>query len=145
MPLRRLRGTRAVTRCCISSIAKKRFKSASLSRICSARCESATRRCETRLPMPWPCAVRSPTLANGPRGWRQNAPDDPGRLVIQRHWIPAFAGMTDSAFAFQEASELLRARRMAELAQRLRLDLTDALARDVELLADLFERMVGLH
>src|SRR3989454_774116 len=34
---------------------------------------------------------------------------------------------------------------MAELAQRLRLDLADALARDVELLADFLERMVGVH
>src|SRR6266567_835890 len=92
---------------------------------------------------------RQPTSSLAVPGFRRrtkkNAPDDPGRLVIQRHWIPAFAAMTDSAFAFQEASELLRARRMAELAQRLRLDLADALARDVELLADLFERVVGVH
>src|SRR6185437_7734198 len=34
---------------------------------------------------------------------------------------------------------------MLELAQRLRLDLPDALAGDGELLADLLERMVGVH
>ena len=34
---------------------------------------------------------------------------------------------------------------MAELAQRLRLDLTDSLSRDVELLADLFKRVVRVH
>ena len=45
--------------------------------------------------------------------------------------------------AFDEALELLRARRVAELAQRLRLDLTDALARDLEVLTDLFEGVVA--
>src|SRR4051812_43706773 len=40
----------------------------------------------------------------------------------------------------QVVLELARARRVAQLAQRLRLDLTDPLASDVELLADLFER-----
>src|SRR5688500_19340229 len=43
----------------------------------------------------------------------------------------------------QEASQLLAAARMPELAQRLGLDLADALARDVELLADFLERVVG--
>ena len=34
---------------------------------------------------------------------------------------------------------------MAEFAKRLRFDLTDALARDVELLAHFFERVVRRH
>ncbi len=34
---------------------------------------------------------------------------------------------------------------MLQLAQRLRLDLADALAGDAELLADLFQRVVGVH
>ena len=34
---------------------------------------------------------------------------------------------------------------MAQLAQRLGFDLADTFARDVELLADLFERVVGVH
>ena len=34
---------------------------------------------------------------------------------------------------------------MTQLAQRLGFDLTDALARDVELLADLFQGVVGIH
>ena len=34
---------------------------------------------------------------------------------------------------------------MLELAQRLRLDLADTLARHRELLADLFERVIGIH
>src|SRR5205814_2856162 len=52
---------------------------------------------------------------------------------------------TGSTLPLEERAQLLRARRVAELAQRLRLDLADALARDVELLADLFERVVGVH
>src|SRR5262249_44374937 len=40
----------------------------------------------------------------------------------------------------EEAVELPNARRVAHLAQRLRLDLPDALARDLELLADFLER-----
>src|SRR5205085_11290094 len=43
----------------------------------------------------------------------------------------------------QEAPELLRPRRMAQLAQRLGLDLSDALARDREILADLLERVLA--
>src|SRR5262252_377969 len=43
----------------------------------------------------------------------------------------------------QERLELLRPRRMAELAQRLRLDLPDPLAGDVEGAADLLERVLG--
>src|SRR6476646_11582709 len=45
----------------------------------------------------------------------------------------------------QEASQLPRPARMLELAQRLGLDLADALARHRELLADLFQRVVGVH
>ena len=40
----------------------------------------------------------------------------------------------------QEVLELLAAAGVTELAQRLGFDLADALTRDVELLADLFER-----
>src|SRR5689334_13148004 len=45
----------------------------------------------------------------------------------------------------QKAPQLARSRRVLELAQGLGLDLADALAGDRELLADLFERMVGIH
>src|SRR5581483_2450358 len=43
----------------------------------------------------------------------------------------------------EEAPQLLGARGMTELAQRLRLDLADALARDREVLTDLLERMLA--
>src|SRR5213593_3167523 len=45
----------------------------------------------------------------------------------------------------QEAAQLPRPARMLELAKRLGLDLADALARHRELLADLFQRVVGVH
>src|SRR6185312_4532371 len=45
----------------------------------------------------------------------------------------------------EKAAQLAAPARVLELAQRLGLDLADALARHVELLADLLERMVGVH
>src|SRR5678815_5936654 len=42
-------------------------------------------------------------------------------------------------------AQLVRAARVLELADRLRLDLADALARHVELLADFLQRVVGRH
>src|SRR5262245_51115108 len=45
----------------------------------------------------------------------------------------------------EEAPQLAAARRMLELAQGLRLDLADALARHRELLADFLQRVVGVH
>src|SRR5437867_10156462 len=44
---------------------------------------------------------------------------------------------------FEEGAELPGARRMAQLAERLRLDLPDALACDREALADLFQRVLA--
>src|SRR5690606_10805566 len=57
----------------------------------------------------------------------------------------SFRSSTTTLVVHQEASQLLAAARMTELAQRLRFDLTDTLARDVELLADFFERVVRVH
>src|SRR3546814_6488987 len=51
----------------------------------------------------------------------------------------------DGGLLVEERSHLARPRRVLQLAQRLRLDLADALARHAELLTDLFERMVGVH
>src|SRR5262249_10094651 len=45
----------------------------------------------------------------------------------------------------QEAAQLLAAARMTQLAQRLGLYLPNPLARDVELLADFLEGVVGVH
>src|ERR1700724_2686183 len=45
----------------------------------------------------------------------------------------------------QKTPQLPAPARMLELAQRLGLDLADALAGDRELLAHLFQRMVGVH
>src|SRR5258707_381423 len=46
--------------------------------------------------------------------------------------------------AVDEALQLLAAARVPQLAERLRLDLTDALARHLEVLTDLFEGVVAL-
>src|SRR5690348_17061229 len=45
----------------------------------------------------------------------------------------------------EERAKLFAARRMPQLAQRLGLDLADALAGDVELLANFFQGVVGVH
>src|SRR6266480_2111052 len=45
----------------------------------------------------------------------------------------------------QKAPQLPRPTRMLQLPQRFRLDLADALSRHRELLADFFERVVGVH
>src|SRR5215813_6029966 len=45
----------------------------------------------------------------------------------------------------EEGSQLARPARVLELAQRLGLYLADAFARHRELLADLFQRVVGIH
>jgi hypothetical protein len=49
------------------------------------------------------------------------------------------SGAPIAASILDEALQLLAAARMPELAERFGLDLTDALARDLEVLADLFE------
>src|SRR3954470_24726554 len=49
------------------------------------------------------------------------------------------------ASIIQKTSQLAASARMLELAQRLGLDLADTLARHRELLADLFQRVVGVH
>ena len=53
--------------------------------------------------------------------------------------------VTNGKSVVQEASQLARATGMLELPQRLGLDLADALARHRELLADLFQRVIGVH
>jgi len=62
----------------------------------------------------------------------------------------AFSGHTSAPpAALQSSIRKLRncslRARVAQLAQRLGLDLTDALARDIELLADFLEGVVGVH
>src|SRR5437870_12120686 len=48
-----------------------------------------------------------------------------------------------TGLGFEEAPELLRARRVPELSQRLGLDLSDALAGDREVLPDLLQRVLA--
>src|SRR5262249_51275237 len=58
--------------------------------------------------------------------------------------MPRFRSGTGRS-AVQEAAELPRPRRVLQLAQGLGLDLADTLAGDAELLADLFEGVIGVH
>src|SRR6267142_7099003 len=74
--------------------------------------------------------------------------------------LPVDAGITDGAARvvpdnkamprhdrsiIEERPQLPRPRRMLQLAQRLRLDLTDTFARHAELLADFFQRVIRVH
>src|ERR1051326_6407933 len=55
------------------------------------------------------------------------------------------AGVRGRASGVEEGAQFARAAGVLELAQRLRLDLTDTLAGHRELLADLFQCVVGVH
>src|SRR3569833_1952063 len=67
-----------------------------------------------------------------------------------RTTTPARGGRRGGAWSgrlleVEERAQLLRSARVAQLAQGLGLDLADALAGDVELLADFLEGVVGVH
>jgi hypothetical protein len=69
-------------------------------------------------------------------------------LSTRSEFVSRRAVLTDLHFRsiiHQEAAKLLAATRMTELAQRFRLDLTNAFTRHVELLAHFFQRVVGVH
>src|SRR5688500_17845190 len=65
-------------------------------------------------------------LVNGP---------EPGVPYPLPDWV--------SRSPFEKSPQLPATRRMSQLAQRLGFDLTDALARDGEILADLFQRVLA--
>jgi hypothetical protein len=54
-------------------------------------------------------------------------------------------GHDDLNLVIQKAPQLPASARMLQLPQRLRLNLTNAFARNTELLADFFQRVVGVH
>src|SRR5215213_2114344 len=75
---------------------------------------------------------------------------------VEPPWAPASAGAAvsdvagnyrpaDNRSGIEKAAQFARAARVLQLAQRLRLDLADALAGHRELLPDLFERVIGIH
>src|SRR4026208_2099973 len=64
---------------------------------------------------------------------------EPAALTVEL-WA---RGKVSRSSTFEERAQLAAARRMPQLAQRLRFDLADALARDREALADLFECVLG--
>src|SRR5262245_54168970 len=95
--------------------------------------DPAGKRLQARAPFPTPLSCRD-------RGKRcpvslSGTPKSPAALE-HRH---------RGRLAVEEAPELARPARMLELAQRLGLDLTDALTGHRELLANFFERVVGVH
>src|SRR5215831_15778384 len=71
---------------------------------------------------------------------------EPGALPIEL-WAPSpsyrASRWLEPGSRLEEAPELLRPRRVPQLAERLRLDLTDALAGDREILADLLQRVLA--
>src|SRR5712675_509696 len=71
----------------------------------------------------------------GPAGARRSQPPNGGRCKGERPRARLRS-------AFVEAPQVAGPRQMAELPQRLRLDLADALPRHVEAHADLFEGVV---
>ena len=65
--------------------------------------------------------------------------------IYQRPQANSARGTHEGTLIVQETPQLPRPRRVLQLPQRLGLDLADALAGDRELLADLFQRVVGVH
>src|SRR5258708_4664664 len=58
--------------------------------------------------------------------------------------IARLLGVTEQSVV-EETPQLPASARMLQLPQRLRLDLPDTFARNTELLADFFQRVVGVH
>src|SRR3954463_8263653 len=65
--------------------------------------------------------------------------------VSLRSTGPRLAGEERETSVVEEAPELARAAGVLELAQGLGLDLADAFAGHRELLADFFQRVIGVH
>ena len=77
--------------------------------------------------------------ATFPRACRVGSGYRPSRRPLRKGRAPGRVRLVE------EAAQLIRSARVAELSQRLRLDLADAFARHVELLADFLERVIGIH
>src|SRR5438445_633743 len=94
----------------------------------------------TAIPRPTErCRRSSPAGGAGSRHRRSSINTDFARLRRAKFFESA------EVLIIQEAAQLAAAARVLELAQRLGLDLADALARHRELLADLFQRVDGIH
>ena len=94
----------------------------------------------------------SPSLPLQPTATKPDKTQDPELHVGHRSSLrrppcqidkAATAFTTRTISAFHVARSSFERRRVAQLAQRLRLDLPDALAGDLEVLTDLFERVVA--
>src|SRR4029077_4672940 len=76
---------------------------------------------------------------------RSVAAGDPGNTSVWRCHRTKKWSASRRSLVVQEASEFSRPARVLQFPQRLGLDLADALAGDRELLADFFQRVVGVH
>src|SRR6185437_1123361 len=106
-------------------------------------CQAASRRCKV-------------TSLSSPFAMRRGIEGD-GSIVRIRRMVRRIASPRRFAatpfrwkgvkalLEIEERAKLFAARRMPQLAQSLGLYLPDALAGDVELLADFFQRVVGVH
>jgi hypothetical protein len=84
---------------------------------------------------------------DGKVGWREahktadlHRTNEKAGRVARLFVAPLSAGLV-----VEETAEFARARGVLEFAQGFGFDLTDTFARDRELLADLFERVIGVH
>src|SRR3984893_6927821 len=97
-------------------------------------------------PLAGALTLPSPLRGEGSRWWahldsnQDRTGYEPGALPIE---LWARRSSYHRCSRLQEAPELLGARGMPELAERLGLDLPDALAGDREVLADLFQRVLA--
>lgn len=67
------------------------------------------------------------------------------RMKVMVTFMRVTASCSEGSVIIQEGPQLAAAAWMLELAQGLGLDLADTFTRDVELLADFFKRVVGVH
>src|SRR6185437_16880943 len=91
-------------------------------------------------PLPWGEVGAHSAPGEGSQSIGNSRPPHPNPLAAGKRELTEYG-----ASVIQEAAEFPRARRVLELAQRLGLDLADALAGDRELLADFLERVIGVH
>src|ERR1700689_4859394 len=79
------------------------------------------------------------------RSWRDRRRSCSSAMYIKAdERAPSIAAILAERSVLDERLEPLAARRMPQLAQRLRFDLPDPLARHLEVLTDLFERVIRL-
>jgi len=85
-------------------------------------------------------SVFNTSSARDEAGFADAGTETAAQMAISAAAVPRMAPLL-----VEEGAHLPRPRRMLELAQRLGLDLPDALARHAELLPDFLQRVIGVH